>query len=105
MIPLLDVGATYTEMREEIDRAVGDILGSGWYIGGSAVEQFEADFARYCGAEHCIGTGNGLEALALSLRALGVAAGDEIIVPANTYIATWLAVSMVGGIPIPVEPD
>jgi dTDP-4-amino-4,6-dideoxygalactose transaminase len=105
MIPLLDVGATYTEIREEIDRAVGSILDSGWYIGGSAVEQFESDFARYCGTNHCVGTGNGLEALALSLRALGVGAGDEVIVPANTYIATWLAVSMAGAMPVPVEPD
>jgi dTDP-4-amino-4,6-dideoxygalactose transaminase len=105
MIPLLDVGATYTEIREEIDRAVGDILGSGWYIGGSAVEDFETAFARYCGTDHCVGTGNGLEALALSLRALGVGTGDEVIVPANTYIATWLAVSMVGATPVPVEPD
>ena len=105
MIPLLDVGATYTEIREEIDRAVAGILSSGWYIGGSAVEQFESDFAHYCGTKHCVGTGNGLEALALSLRALGVGAGDEVIVPANTYIATWLAVSMVGATPVPVEPD
>jgi dTDP-4-amino-4,6-dideoxygalactose transaminase len=105
MIPLLDVGATYTEIREEIDRAVGDILGSGWYIGGSPVEQFESDFARYCGAGYCVGTGNGLEALALSLRALGIGPGDEVIVPANTYIATWLGVSTAGATPIPVEPD
>jgi dTDP-4-amino-4,6-dideoxygalactose transaminase len=105
MIPLLDVGATYTDIREEIDRAVRGILESGWYIGGSAVEQFETDFARYCGTDHCVGTGNGLEALALSLRALGVGVGDEVIVPANTYIATWLAVSMAGATPVPVEPD
>ncbi|MEO8453632.1 MAG: DegT/DnrJ/EryC1/StrS family aminotransferase [Sphingomicrobium sp.] len=105
MIPLLDVGATYAEIRDEIDRSVGDILGSGWYIGGPPVEQFEADFARYCGTSHCVGTGNGLDALALSLRALGVGAQDEVIVPANTYIATWLAVSMVGAAPVPVEPD
>lgn len=105
MIPLLDVRATYIEIRDEIDRAVGGILASGWYIGGSAVEQFEHDFAAYCGTRHCVGTGNGLEALALSLRALGVGAGDDVIVPANTYIATWLAVSMVGAVPVPVEPD
>jgi len=105
MIPLLNVGATYTEIRDEVDGAVRGILESGWYIGGSAVEQFESDFAHYCGTDHCVGTGNGLEALALSLRALGVGAGDEVIVPANTYIATWLALSMVGATPIPVEPD
>src|SRR3954469_18871965 len=105
MIPLLNVGATYTEIRDEVDDAVRGILKSGWYIGGAPVEQFESDFAHYCGTDHCVGTGNGLEALALSLRALGVGAGDEVIVPANTYIATWLALSMVGATPIPVEPD
>jgi dTDP-4-amino-4,6-dideoxygalactose transaminase len=105
LIPVLDVGATYEELREEIDQAVREVLESGWYIGGPSVETFERQYARYCGADHCVGTGNGLEALALSLRALGVGAGDEVIVPANTYIATWLAVSMVGATPVPVEPD
>jgi len=105
LIPVLDVGATYEELREEIDRAVRDLLASGWYIGGPPIEGFEEQYAQYCGASHCVGTGNGLEALALSLRALGVGAGDEVIVPANTYIATWLAVSTVGATPVPVEPD
>ena len=105
MIPVLDVGATYEELRSDIDRAVREVLESGWYIGGRSVEGFEEQYARYCGAAHCVGTGNGLEALALSLRALGVGPGDEVIVPANTYIATWLAVSMVGATPVPVEPD
>jgi dTDP-4-amino-4,6-dideoxygalactose transaminase len=84
LIPVLDVGATYDELRDEIDRAVRQLLESGWYIGGPTVEGFEEEFARYCGASHCVGTGNGLEALALSLRALGIGAGDEVIVPANT---------------------
>lgn len=105
MIPVLDVGASYSEIAGEIDAAVHKVLRSGWYIGGEAVEGFESDYAVYCGAEHCVGTGNGLEALALSLRALGIGRGDEVIVPANTYIATWLAVSMVDAIPVPVEPD
>lgn len=105
MIPLLDVGATYEELREKIDRSVREVLESGWYIGGPPVERFEEQYARYCGASQCIGVGNGLEALALSLRALGIGPGDEVIVPSNTYIATWLAVSMVGAIPVPVEPD
>lgn len=105
MIPVLDVGATYDELRDEIDQAVRQLLESGWYIGGPTVEQFEEQYARYCGASHCIGVGNGLDAIALSLRALDVGPGDEVIVPANTYIATWLAVSMVGATPVPVEPD
>jgi len=105
MIPVLDVGASYSEIAAEVDVAVKGVLSSGWYIGGEAVETFEREFAAYCGAAHGVGTGNGLEALALSLRALAVGKGDEVIVPANTYIATWLAVSMVGAVPVSVEPD
>ena len=105
MIPVLDVGASYAELRSEIDSAVRALLESGWYIAGPAVEEFEARFAAYCGSGHCVGVGNGLEALALSLRALDIGPGDEVIVPANTYIATWLAVSSVGATIVPVEPD
>ena len=103
-VPFLDVGATYTELRGEIDAAVGDVLASGWYIGGPAVETFESEWADYCGARHAVGVGNGLDALTLALTALGVGAGDEVIVPAHTFIATWLAVSHVGARPVPVEP-
>jgi len=105
VIPLLELLPTYQELDREIDDAVKGILSSGWYIGGPPVENFEAEFASYCDAPHCIGVANGLEALALSLRALGVGPGDEVIVPSNTYIATWLAVSMAGAAPVPVEPD
>jgi dTDP-4-amino-4,6-dideoxygalactose transaminase len=105
MIPLLELKPTYDELSVEIDEAVRGILSSGWYIGGPAVEQFEGEFAEYCGAPHCVGVANGLEALALSLRALGIGPGDEVIVPSNTYIATWLAASMAGATPVPVEPD
>lgn len=104
-VPFLDVGATYHELRAEIDDAVARVLRSGWYIGGPEVESFESDFAEYVGASYCIGCGNGLDALTLALRALGVGPGDEVIVPANTFIATWLAVSQVGAVPVPVEPD
>lgn len=104
-IPVLDVGATYKEIRGEIDEAISEVLKSGWYIGGSPVERFEKEFSNFCGADHCVGVGNGLEALSLSLQVLGVGPGDEVIVPANTYIATWLAVSAVGATPVPVEPD
>jgi dTDP-4-amino-4,6-dideoxygalactose transaminase len=105
MIPVTDVAAAYTEIRDEIDQATARVLASGYYIGGPEVETFEAEFATFCGAAHGIGVGNGLDALALSLRALDVGPGDEVIVPANTYIASWLAVSMVGATPVPVEPD
>ena len=105
MIPVLELLPSYQELAPEIDEAIKGLLSSGWYIGGPAVEQFEAEFAAYCEAPHCVGVANGLEALALSLRALGVGSGDEVIVPANTYIATWLAVSMAGATLVPVEPD
>lgn len=78
---------------------------SGWYILGCEVEAFEDEFASFCGVKHCIGVSNGLDALRLTLKAYGIGEGDEVIVPSNTYIATWLAVSETGAIPVPVEPD
>lgn len=104
-IPFLDLRAGYLDLQSEIDAAVGRVLDSGWYILGPEVSAFEAAFASYCGAAHCIGVANGLDALILSLRALGIGAGDKVIVPSNTFIATWLAVSAVGATPVPVEPD
>lgn len=105
MIPFLDLKATYTELKDELDAASERVLGSGWYILGEEVDAFEAEWAAYCGAKYCIGVGNGLEALHLILRALDIGAGDEVIVPSNTYIATWLASSYAGATAIPVEPD
>lgn len=105
MIPFLDLKAPYAELREELDAAIARVLESGWYILGPEVEAFEAEYAEYCGARHAIGVANGLDALHLALRAMDVGAGDEVIVPSNTYIATWLAVSQCGARPIPVEPD
>lgn len=105
MIPFLDVGAAYRELQKEIDAAVSRVLHSGLYILGPEVDAFEADWASYCGSEHAVGVANGLDALTLALRALDVGPGDEVIVPSNTYIATWLAVSSVGATPVPVEPD
>ncbi|HEY8032699.1 MAG TPA: DegT/DnrJ/EryC1/StrS family aminotransferase [Methylocella sp.] len=105
MIPFLDMKAPYLELKDELEEAVARVVKSGWFIGGPEVEDFEADYASYCGAAHCVGVANGLDALHLALRAVGVAPGDEVIVPSNTYIATWLAVSQCGAIPVPVEPD
>jgi len=105
MIDFLDLKAPYQELKTEIDEAVSRVMNSGWFIGGAEVDRFEADFAAYCGASHAVGVANGLDALHLALRALGVGAGDEVIVPSNTYIATWLAVSQCGAKPVPVEPD
>ena len=104
-IPFLDLGAAYRELKPEIDAAIARVLESGWYILGPEVEAFEAEWATYCGASHAVGLANGLDALILALRALDVGPGDEVIVPSNTYIATWLAVSAVGATPVPVEPD
>src|SRR5512137_1324888 len=96
--------APYTELRGELDAAYRRVMESGWYILGEETERFEQEFARYCGVKHCIGLGNGLEALHLILRAYDIGEGDEVIVPANTYIASWLAVTYAGATPVPVEP-
>ncbi len=105
MIPFLDLKAIYTELKDELDVAYERTLSSGWYILGEEVEAFESEWARYCGARYCVGVGNGLEALHLILRAMDIGTGDEVIVPSNTYIATWLASSYAGATAIPVEPD
>jgi dTDP-4-amino-4,6-dideoxygalactose transaminase len=104
-VPFLDLKSATEELRGEINEAVGRVVSSGWYIGGEEVERFEAGFGAYCGAAHCVGVGNGLDALHLALLAMDIGPGDEVIVPSNTFIATWLAVSMAGATPVPVEPD
>jgi dTDP-4-amino-4,6-dideoxygalactose transaminase len=104
-VPFLDLKTLYLELKEELDAAYRRVMESGWYILGKEVETFEKEFANYCGVKYCIGVGNGLEALHLILRGYGIGPGDEVIVPANTYIATWLAVSYAGATPVPVEPD
>ncbi len=105
MVPFLDLQRSFDALRPEIEAAVATSLASGRYIGGPEVTGFEDAFARYTGAAHCIGVGNGLDAIRLVLDALGIGAGDEVLVPSNTYIATWLAVSQCGATPVPVEPD
>lgn len=104
-VPFLDLRAGYIALQSEIDAAVARVLDSGWYILGPEVEAFETEFAGYCGAAHCVGVANGLDALILGLRAVGVGKDDEVIVPSNTFVATWLAVSAVGATPVAVEPD
>lgn len=103
-IPFLNLKAPYQELKNELDAAYQCVMESGWYIMGKELDAFEREFAGYCGARYCIGVGNGLEALHLILRAYGIGEGDEVIVPSNTYIATWLAVSYAGAKPVPVEP-
>ncbi len=101
----LDVGFTYQSLKADLDAAYARVMASGMYIGGAELEAFEAEFAAFCGARHCVGLGNGLEALVLPLRARGIGAGDEVIVPAHTFIATWLAVAQTGATPVPVDAD
>jgi dTDP-4-amino-4,6-dideoxygalactose transaminase len=104
-VPFLSLAGVHEELGGQLDQACRRVLRSGWYILGPEVEAFEERFARYCGTKHCIGVANGLDAMMLVLRAWGVGEGHEVIVPSNTYIATWLAVSYAGARPVPVEPD
>jgi dTDP-4-amino-4,6-dideoxygalactose transaminase len=103
-IQFLDLRETYIEIKDELDAAYRRVMDSGWYILGREVKAFEEEFAAYCGTRHSVGVGNGLEALQLILSAYGIGAGHEVIVPANTYVATWLAVSNTGATPVAVEP-
>lgn len=105
MIKFLDLKKVNERFRAEMDAAVKRVLDSGWYLLGKEVEAFEQEFAAYCGTKHCIGVANGLDALTLIIKAYGFGPGDEIIVPANTFIATLLAVSANGCTPILVEPN
>lgn len=103
-IPFLDLKAIQQLHAESLRSAFERVLDSGWYILGQEVGKFEEEYAAYCGASECVGVANGLDALVLALRALDIGPGDEVLVPGNTYIATWLAVSHVGATPVPVEP-
>ena len=108
-VPFLDLKAINAQYRNELIEATTRVIDSGWYIRGQEVEQFEKEFAAYCGSQYCIGVANGLDALILVLRAwkeLGkLKEGDEVIVPANTYIASILAITENRLIPVLVEPD
>lgn len=105
MVPFLDISASCAGIKNEIHEAVARVVDSGWYVLGEELEAFEREFAAYCETDYCVGVANGLDALHLGLLALGVGPGDEVIVPSNTFIATWLAVSQCGAVPVPVEPD
>ncbi|MEN6351610.1 MAG: DegT/DnrJ/EryC1/StrS family aminotransferase [Syntrophomonas sp.] len=103
-IPFLDLKASYLELKTEFDDAYERVMNSGWYILGAELESFEAEFALFCRTEYCLGVGSGLDALQLVLKAWEIGPGDEVLVPSNTFIATWLAVSHCGARPVPVEP-
>lgn len=104
-IPVLDLKPAQEELRAELDAAYRRVVDSGWVLLGRELEAFEAEYAASVGVRHCIGVANGLEAMQLVLMAWGVGPGDEVVVPSNGYIATYLAVSAVGATPVPCEPD
>lgn len=104
-VAFLDLKAAYAELASELDNAIMRVVKSGWYLLGEELSAFEAEYAAYVGARYCVGVGNGLDAIRLILIAKNIGPGDEVLVPANTYIATWLAVSQTGAIPVPIDPD
>ena len=104
-IPFLDFGPANSQIRDQILEAFRNCFDSNWYIMGNRLKDFESAYADFNGVAHCVGVGNGLEALRIGLESLGITHGDEVIVPSNTYIASWLSVSQVGATPVPVEPD
>ena len=104
-VPFLDLKAPYIELKTELDEAYQRVMHSGWYLLGNELSAFEAEFANYCGTQYAMGVANGLQALELILRAYDIGKGDEVIVPSNTYIASWLAITQVGAQVVPVEPD
>jgi dTDP-4-amino-4,6-dideoxygalactose transaminase len=104
-IPFLDLITENAERRVQLDAAYARVMDAGQFILGHECEAFEAEFAVYCEVRHCVGVANGLEALELILRGMDIGTGDEVIVPGNTFIATWLAVTQTGAKPVPAEPD
>lgn len=104
-VPFLDLKAPYLELKNELDEAYYRVMQSGWFLLGNELASFETEFANYCGTQFAMGVANGLQALELILMGYDIGEGDEVIVPSNTYIATWLAVTHVGAKIVPVEPD
>lgn len=104
-VSFLNLKVSHDEIENELKQAYNRVMASGWYVQGNELSSFETEFARYCQSQHCIGVGNGLDALHLILKAYDIGVGDEVIVPTNTFIATWLAVTYCGATPVPVEPD
>ena len=105
MIKFLDLKKINERFRDELDEATKRVFDSGWYLLGKECQAFEGEFAAYCGVKHCVGCANGLDALKLIIQAYGIGVGDEVIAPANTYIASLISISANGATPILVEPD
>lgn len=104
-IPYLDLGRMHEPLKEQLEQVYHNVMDAQWFIQGSYCQQFEKAFAKYCGVKHCIGVGNGLDAIRIILQAMDIGEGDEVIVPANTFIATVLAVTYVGAKPVFVDAD
>jgi dTDP-3-amino-3,4,6-trideoxy-alpha-D-glucose transaminase len=104
-VPFVDLNAARADLGGDLEAAVSRVVASGWYLLGEELERFEAEFAAYCGVPHCVGVGSGLSALELSLRAAGIGRGDEVVVPAYTWIASWLAITNVGATPVGAEVE
>ncbi|MCI8544439.1 MAG: DegT/DnrJ/EryC1/StrS family aminotransferase [Lachnospiraceae bacterium] len=104
-VPFVSFEPMHNEINTGLEKALLDVLHSNWYIRGKQVEAFEREFANYCGANYCVGCGNGLDALFLILKAYDIGCGDEVIIPSNTFIATALAVTYSGATPVFVEPN
>jgi dTDP-4-amino-4,6-dideoxygalactose transaminase len=104
-VPFFSPEPQHTLIKKDILTAIEKIIDANWYVLGESLRNFEKEYAAFNGVNHCIGVGNGLDALQIALKALGVKKGDEVIVPAHTFIASWLAVTSLGAIPRPVEPD
>jgi dTDP-4-amino-4,6-dideoxygalactose transaminase len=105
VIPFFSSEVMHAAVRADVIEAMARVYDSQWYVLGQEVTQFEQAYSEFNQVAYTVGVGNGLEALTLALRALGIGPGDEVLVPSNTYIATWLAVSQIGATPVPVEPD
>lgn len=104
-VPFLDLSIMHRELRTELDQAYKSVMDSNYFIQGEQCAKFEEEFAQYCGVDYCIGVASGLDAIYLILKAMGIGKGDEVIVPANTFIATALAVSYTGATPVLVDPE
>jgi dTDP-4-amino-4,6-dideoxygalactose transaminase len=102
-VPFLELKPAYLELKDEFDAAYHRVMDSGWYLLGRELEAFESEFARYCGVKHCLGVGNGLDAIHLILRGYDIGPGDEVIVPSHTFIASWLGATFAGATPVPVD--
>ncbi len=103
VVPFMDLAAGAEAVSDELDAAYRRVVASGWWVLGKEVSAFEEEFAAYCGVRHCIGVASGLDALQLTLRALGIGPGDEVLVPGYTAVATWMAVSLTGARPVGVD--